>query len=187
MFCLTDSYSPKKFHESIACARSNRGFFTRPRATLGKPAPQNAYQFSLPRLAKLAALRHRRLVRLHAGTVQQLPARQRGGRPPPGRSAPGTGRDQDVRIDFRGTFRCRRSGRVALPSGCVGLYLTAHCLRLDRSAETSRQIRLPPVQFGGLQHVLVDHIAGHSAVLNIEGGLDAQFTAEAQHLVGGPQ
>jgi hypothetical protein len=42
MFCSLDSYSLKKNHESIASARSIRGFFTRRRATLGKPAIQNA-------------------------------------------------------------------------------------------------------------------------------------------------
>ena len=44
MSCSTESHSVKKNHESIASAGSIRGFFTRPRATLGKPALQNGYQ-----------------------------------------------------------------------------------------------------------------------------------------------
>jgi len=48
MFCSNDSHSLKKNHESIASARSIRGFFTRRRVTLGKPAIQNAYQFKTP-------------------------------------------------------------------------------------------------------------------------------------------
>jgi hypothetical protein len=45
MFCSLDSHSLKKNHESIATARSIRGFFARRRVTLGKPAVQNGYQF----------------------------------------------------------------------------------------------------------------------------------------------
>jgi hypothetical protein len=44
MFCSLDSYTLKKNHESTARVRSIRGFFTRPRVTLGKPAVQNGYQ-----------------------------------------------------------------------------------------------------------------------------------------------
>lgn len=55
MFCPLDSCSLKKNHESIASTRSIRGFFTRPRATLGKPAVQNAYQCTCQRKGRLMA------------------------------------------------------------------------------------------------------------------------------------
>jgi hypothetical protein len=44
MFRSPDSLSLKKNHEPIASERSIRGFFSRPRVTLGKPAVQNVYQ-----------------------------------------------------------------------------------------------------------------------------------------------
>jgi hypothetical protein len=43
MFCSLDSSSLKKNHESIASARSTRGFFAPPRDDLGNPLPQEGY------------------------------------------------------------------------------------------------------------------------------------------------
>ena len=60
MFFQLDSYRLKKNHEPIAYARSIRGFFTRPRITLGKPAVQNAYQLSAKSARGVSALQGRR-------------------------------------------------------------------------------------------------------------------------------